>query len=75
VKVHKIELYVVDFDEVGATGTKETIENAMFPNDCISPNVIDVQTVDIGEWHDAHPLNYTRTAEKEIRRLFAGYLQ
>ena len=71
-KVHKIELYVVDFDGVGSIGVKETLENANFPNDCISPNVIDVQTVDIGEWSDDHPLNSTLTAKQEISRLFAA---
>jgi predicted transcriptional regulator len=37
---------------------------------CINPNVMDIVSVDIGEWHDEHPLNNYKTAEAEYNRLF-----
>lgn len=69
-QVHKIEILVIDFDEVGAEGCKEVIENTRYPNRCISPEVKSIQTRDIGEWDDDHPLNHQNTAEAEYRRLF-----
>ncbi len=68
-KVHKVELYIVDFDEVGARGVIETIENAKYPNRCISPQVKHVRTKEI-EWSDEHPLNNLKTADKAYRDLF-----
>ena len=31
-KVHKVELYVVDFDEVGTEELKNILENSRYPN-------------------------------------------
>lgn len=69
-KVHKVESYIVDFDDVGEENIKDLIENARFPNRCISLNVIKIATKDIGEWNDDHPLNMRSTAEAELKRLF-----
>lgn len=69
-QVHKITLYVVDFDRVGGTGAAEAIETARYPNRCISPNVLSIETREIGEWSDDHPLNRGELATDEIRRLF-----
>jgi len=33
-------------------------------------NVVNIETADIGEWHDDHILNYKRTATAEWKRLF-----
>lgn len=71
-KIHKVVLTIIDFDEVGADGVKEVIENARYPNRCISPHVRSVETRDIGEWSDDHLLNKRDTAEAEIKRLFAS---
>ncbi len=71
-KVHLLKLYIVDFDEVGADGAKQTIENQRFLNDCIAPYVIDVKTADAGEWDDSHPLNSSKTAAAELARLFGS---
>jgi len=70
--VHKITLYVVDFDKLGADSVRDAIENAHYPNRCVSPSVLDVQTKDIGEWSDDNPLNRTDTCTAEIVRLFGG---
>jgi len=72
-KVYKIELCVIDFDELGADAIKQTIESAKYPNYCISPSVhqIDERSV---EWSDEHPLNKLDTAESAFRSLFASPL-
>jgi len=70
VKIHQVVLTFIDFDQIGADGAKDTIENANYPNDCMYPHVRSVETRDIGEWADDHPLNNTVTAEAEMKRLF-----
>lgn len=55
-KAYKVELLIVDHDDVGDE-IPNIIENQKYPNYCISPNVMSVQSVDIGEWFDGHPLN------------------
>ena len=71
-KIHRIVLYVVDFDGLGAEGVKQELENTRFANDCISPDIAEVQTRDIGEWSDAHPLNHRATAQATREALFAS---
>lgn len=46
------------------------IENARYPNRCIAPDCKKIIEVDIGEFHDNHPLNRPETNESEYRRLF-----
>lgn len=69
-QVLKLVVTVIDFDGLGADGVKDAIENARYPNRCISPDVRSVEVRDIGEWSDDHPLNNRKTAEDELRRLF-----
>ncbi len=69
-KAHKVTLLIVDFDQVGKKGIKEEIENANYGNDCIAPKVMEIQTVDIGEWEDSHPLNRRDTQEETFKELF-----
>lgn len=73
-KVHRIVLMVIDFDELGAEGVKDALENARYPNRCIAPAVMDSQTVDIGPWADEHPLNNSSTDAAEFARLFTAAL-
>lgn len=68
-KVHKITLLVVDFDELGVEEVKDVLENVHYPNHCIAPEVMDTQTVEV-EWDDDHPLNQNDTQEAEYKRLF-----
>jgi hypothetical protein len=70
-KVHKVTLLVVDFDNLGADAIEEELENTRFANDCMSPHVMDVQTTEV-EWSDDHPLNIYDTMEEEFHRLFGG---
>lgn len=71
-QVHKIVLTVIDFDDVGADGVRKTLENANYPNRCISPRVNSLETRDCGEWSDEHPLNKRDTAAAELARLFGA---
>jgi hypothetical protein len=69
-KAYKVEILIVDHDGIGAEEMKDVIENVNYPNDCISPHVMNVTAVDIGEWHDDHPLNDSRNTKAEYKRLF-----
>jgi len=68
-KAYKLEILVIDFDEVGV-GIPEMIENAKYPNHCISPHVMSVQEADIGEWDDEHPLNKRATMKEYFKEIF-----
>jgi hypothetical protein len=72
--VYKIELAIIDHDDIGAEAIKEVLENTRYPNRCISPKVLTVEGKDIGEWYDEHPLNYTTTQKQELARLFSPWL-
>lgn len=67
--VYRIVLLVVDHDRCGVDGVKDALENARFPNRCISPAVMSIEerTVD---WSDEHPLNHYDTEKAEFERLF-----
>ena len=69
-QVHKLTVIIIDHDELGPDGVKIELENGRFANRCISPNVMSVESVDIGEWDDDNPLNRLDTQEAEIKRLF-----
>lgn len=69
-KVHKVTLIILDFDDIGKEEIESVIENTHYPNRCINPEVVNIETVEIGEWSDDHPLNQTDTAMKEWIRIF-----
>lgn len=69
-KAHVVTLLIIDMDEIGVDEMKVVIENTHYPNRCISPEVFKIETVDIGEWYDDHPLNQITTAQKEWINLF-----
>lgn len=56
-KVHKIECYVVDHDDVGADEYKILLENIRLPNHTPNPSVLKIETVEIN-YHDNHPVNF-----------------
>ena len=58
-KIYKVELYVIDHDGLGDEEIASVLENTKYPNRCISPDVANVESKDIGEWWDGHPLNRT----------------
>lgn len=65
-KAYKVELLVIDVDNIGEREITQLIENTKY----IYPKVKDIKCVDIGEWSDTHPLNKRDTCEGEYKRLF-----
>ena len=55
-EVHKIELMVTDFDRLGAREVVATLEHTKYPNYCIGPRVVSIDTIEV-DWSDEHPLN------------------
>lgn len=70
-KVYKLEVMVIDFDELGTQGMIDTLENTTYPNRCMNPRVMSIEERDIGKWTDDHPLNKSG-AKEEFRRLFSA---
>jgi hypothetical protein len=61
-KAHIVTLVIIDFNGLGPNGIKTELQAAHFGNDSVFiPNVMDIQTHDIGEWDDSHPLNQCGT--------------
>lgn len=70
-KVYKVTLSIIDFDGVGDE-IKDVIESTRFPNRCIRPHVIQMESRDIGEWDDDHPLNSRKTSNEYFEKLFSN---
>lgn len=70
-KVFKLEIMVIDHDNIGYDEIKSVIENARYPNRCISPEIKSGEFASI-EWSDDHPLNNRNTCEAEYIKLFTG---
>jgi hypothetical protein len=69
-KVYKVNVLVTDHDEIGENELKSVLENTMYPNHCISPDVMSIESRDIGEWSDDHPLNLKDKRKDEFNHLF-----
>lgn len=69
-KAYKATLLIVDHDGIGEDEITTTLEVQRYPNRCISPDVIAVESADIGEWTDEHPLNHRSKRKAEVERLF-----
>jgi len=69
VAVHKVTLAVVDHDELGPEEVVRTLENARYPNRCMSPHGMDIETKEV-DWHDQHPLNLIHKQAEAFRELF-----
>lgn len=70
-KVHKIVICVVDHDDLGAAEVKIVLEESRYPNDCISPRVVAIDTLEV-EWSDDHPLNRRGSIAAAVAQLFSG---
>lgn len=69
-KAYKLEILIIDHDDVGESEICQIIEDAHYPNYCIAPIVKSVVEKDIGEWSDDHPLNKIHSCDNEYQRLF-----
>ncbi len=65
--VHKITLIFKDFESVGVENIINYIENTEICQRY--PIVFSIETVDIGEWTDEHPLN-NNNFEEEVIKIF-----
>jgi hypothetical protein len=70
-QVHKLTVLVVDHDDLGGVDVRDVIEDTRYPNSCIYPQVMSVETRDV-EWSDDHPLNKTATQAAAFDELFKG---
>ena len=70
-KVYRLTVLVVDHDDIGAQEVKDVLENARYPNRCMSPEVLEIETREV-EWTDEHPLNYRASRDAAARELFAA---
>ncbi len=68
-KVYRVELMIFDFDDVGEKDIRTLIEQQRYPNRCISPKVMSIDSRPV-EWQDNNPLNYETTMGDAFRELF-----
>jgi hypothetical protein len=67
-KLHKLEVYVIDFDDHGLENVVGILEDALG----LSVTVIDAETAEINDWkdrNDDHLLNITTNAS-DFRKYF-----
>jgi hypothetical protein len=69
-KAYKVELLILNFDNLSEEEIKDEIENVNYANDCIAPAVMKIVGKEIGEWYDDHPFNRKDTAKTEYDKLF-----
>jgi hypothetical protein len=65
-KFHKLEVYVLDFENGGIKNLIKLLEQ----NPHFNMEVKAYQTVDIGEWYDDHELNQLDTTLEQYRAYF-----
>jgi hypothetical protein len=68
-KVYKIELFIVDGDNIGEDEVRLTIEHTHYPNHSIDPTVVSIVSREV-EWGDDHPLNKESTFLQAYKELF-----
>ncbi len=66
----RIELLIVNTDDVSVDEVVDIIENTKYPNHCIAPRVMACDVREIGKFSDEHPLNKYETMRDEFNKLF-----
>lgn len=69
VQVHRVVLMVIDHDRLGAAHVEAVLEHTRYPNHCIAPVAMSVDTCEV-DWDDKHPLNQFQTYSKAFEELF-----
>ncbi len=69
-KAYKLEVLVLDFDNLGGEEIISVLEDTRYPNRCINPDVKSIVEKDVGDFDDDHPLNNKETSEKAYHELF-----
>lgn len=70
-KMHKLEVYVIDLEDDGIDSVVSNIRN----NRHLCVLVQDSQTADIGDWGDNHVLNKAGTPVEVFRGYFGAELK
>ena len=65
-KMYKVELYILDFEDSGAQDYVATIAQEL---NTIT-KVGEIKTADIGEFNDDHELNFIKTDIETFRKYF-----
>lgn len=65
-KVYKLEVLVLDFENYG----QESISTMLEQIRGLHVGVLSTQQADIGVWDDENPLNYYTQRNAEVMRLF-----
>lgn len=70
-KAYKIEILVIDYDDIGQKGIERQIEDMDYPNGSVSPVIYGIEEAEIGKWSADHPLNLKNVDHRrEYERLF-----
>ena len=69
-KVYRVELLIIDHDEIGDQEICDVLENESYPNHCMTPKVMSMAMREV-EWTDDHPLNIEGAMNAEFNRLFS----
>jgi hypothetical protein len=72
-KVHLLQVLVIDHDALGVDEVERILEDANYPNRCIAPSVVKSQSAEIGDWDDDNPLNHSDNQVAEVDRLFSAW--
>lgn len=70
-KIHKFEVYVFDFENMGVEACAQEVERSKYA----SITVKQPETADIGDWDDSHELNQDGTPVDRFRSYFAALSQ
>ncbi len=65
-KLHKFEVYVIDYEDLGVEAYREIITG----HERLHGSVACAQTVDIEPWSDQHPLNMKEPTPDQFRAHF-----
>lgn len=65
-KVYKVVLSIVDHEDMSEESVIHLLENVRY----LYPNVISLESREVEDWDDDHPLNKKDTHTQELERLF-----
>lgn len=68
--VYIVAIAIIDHDQLGEEEIKSVLENTKYPNYCINPKVLEVNSQSV-DWSDDHPLNNRDTSLAALRELFS----
>ena len=69
-KLFKIQAYIVDYND--EYKTEDRLEDCLIwlTQNELTLKHLKIDSTDLGEWHDEHPLNYISCPEAEFKKYF-----